>query len=354
MNPLQRLFSRRPPALDWIQLEVTSHCNAACVYCPQGAYREHWRRQHLPLEAIDALRPALRRAGLVFLQGWGEPLMYPRFMELLGLLKAAGCRVGTTSNATLLTPDTTARLIDAGLDILAVSLAGLRASRNDAIRKGTSLQDVLDALRTAGRIKAQRGCDSPALHVAYLLLASGLDEIGQLPEALAGLGVDQVVVSSLSLVVKPELAGEAVLAGDAERFARLRDELFAVRDRASRQGLNVHFQIASRFARPGPCPENVRRSVFIGADGRVFPCVFAGIPVQGPCTHQHGGAAHPLPEVCFGNVFEAPLGRLWRDRAFRGFREHWASSDPTPGCTTCLKRAVAPLVAAREQLPLVP
>ncbi|NLE77518.1 MAG: radical SAM protein, partial [Chloroflexi bacterium] len=30
------------PTLDWIQVQVTSVCNADCTYCPRSAYRAVW------------------------------------------------------------------------------------------------------------------------------------------------------------------------------------------------------------------------------------------------------------------------------------------------------------------------
>ena len=96
LNPLLR------PRLDWIQVEVTSYCNAACVYCPHTVYQGHWASRHLPLTTFAKLLPALARARLVYLQGWGEPLLHPDFFNMVALAKQAGCRVGTTTNGMLL------------------------------------------------------------------------------------------------------------------------------------------------------------------------------------------------------------------------------------------------------------
>jgi hypothetical protein len=57
------------PTWDWIQLEVTSHCNAACSYCPHTVYRDNWSRQHFPLDLFERLLPVLSRARLLYLQG---------------------------------------------------------------------------------------------------------------------------------------------------------------------------------------------------------------------------------------------------------------------------------------------
>ena len=100
---LDRLFPPSYPYLDWIQVEISSHCNAGCIYCPRTAYRRNWQNRHLPLEVFRRLSRAFDRAGLVFLQGWGEPFLHPQFFDLLRIAKQAGCMVGTTTNASLLT-----------------------------------------------------------------------------------------------------------------------------------------------------------------------------------------------------------------------------------------------------------
>ena len=43
------------PALDWIQVEVTTHCNGSCVYCPHTIMSNHWSSKHMPLELFSEL-----------------------------------------------------------------------------------------------------------------------------------------------------------------------------------------------------------------------------------------------------------------------------------------------------------
>ncbi len=76
--------------LDWIQVEVTTRCNAACVYCPRTAYGQGWEERDLPLETFRKLAPFLPKVKHVHLQGWGEPLLHPGFFDMAAAAKAAG------------------------------------------------------------------------------------------------------------------------------------------------------------------------------------------------------------------------------------------------------------------------
>ncbi len=65
----------------WIQIEVTTRCNCACVYCPRTVYREELHDRHLPSATFKRWLPTFVGAELIFLQGWDEPLIHPCFPE---------------------------------------------------------------------------------------------------------------------------------------------------------------------------------------------------------------------------------------------------------------------------------
>ena len=44
------------PELDWIQVEVSSLCNAACIYCPQPLL---CNKQHMPFGLFKQIIPYL-------------------------------------------------------------------------------------------------------------------------------------------------------------------------------------------------------------------------------------------------------------------------------------------------------
>ena len=86
------------PRLDWLQVEVTTVCPAACACCPRTVYRRLWRPRHMGLETLRLLRPVLATCRMVYLQGWGEPLTHPGLFEMLRMAKEAGCQAGMTTS----------------------------------------------------------------------------------------------------------------------------------------------------------------------------------------------------------------------------------------------------------------
>ncbi len=106
--------------LAWLQVEVSALCNAACSYCALNCYKAEWEGGLLEEDTFERLVPEFRRADLVFLQGWGEPLLHPRFWEMAHRVKTVGAQVGFTTNGTCLDRENLAKLLDIPIDFLAV------------------------------------------------------------------------------------------------------------------------------------------------------------------------------------------------------------------------------------------
>ncbi|MEW5763074.1 MAG: radical SAM protein [Bacillota bacterium] len=320
---------RRLPVLDWLQVEVTTYCNASCRYCPHTVYRARWVSRHLPMETFAKLLPAVKRSRLVFLQGWGEPFLNPDFFAMATLAGKEGCAVGTTTNGMLLDEEKAARLVDTGVDVVAFSLAGTGAM-NDFWRRGTHLDQVLKAIKNLAAEKARRRTAKPAIHVAYMLLRSGLYELKTLPDLLAGTGVREVVISVLDFIPAPDLVKEVVtLEDDAATRMLLQEVVEAGRER----GLAIHYRVP-RPAGGTSCAENATRAAFIAADGSLSPCVFTNLPLSEiPAGNDGSGTAYH--KVTFGNVSQEPFGAIWNRRAYREFRASLAAGVPPAVCRSC-------------------
>lgn len=316
------------PELAWLQVEVTTVCNARCSYCPRTTAGDAWLNRHMDPALFRAAIAALPHIPYVHLQGWGEPLLHPEFFTLVGLTRQAGSQCGATSNGVPVDAAMARRLVDSGLQVLGLSLTGT-GEDHDRYRPGAALAQVKSALHclAAARLAAKQA--TPSVHIAYLLMADGIDGLQRLPELLAGEPVSQVVISTLDYVPAPALAGQVITAGTP--LARLAGErVEAVRRQLAVQGIAV---ACSLIDTPDPaayrtCAEQVHQSLFLGIDGQIFPCVFAKL-----------GSLADRDGLSFGNLQAAKLPSVWNSAPYRRFRASFASGDVHDLCRDCPKRA---------------
>jgi hypothetical protein len=224
------------------------------------------------------------------------------------------------------------------MDVLAFSLAGV-GETNDARRQGTSFQQVLEAIRSLQACKRRLGKLTPQVHIAYMLLRSGLADLEKLPLALQGLEIDQVVISTLDLVAAPELVKESLTAlsepEGAEIFGRL-EELAAA---GTRSNLPIHYPHRSSPGRRPECPENVLRAAVVSTAGDVSPCVYTNVPTSAG-DYYVKGKPHQIQSSFFGNLHDLPLQEIWRLPTYVNFRRSWQRGDLSLACRSCLKLPV--------------
>ena len=84
----------------------------------------------------------------------GEPLMHPKIVEIVKIVKANGLLPRITTNTTLLKRAKAGALIEAGLDKIEFSMSGASKKTYDSIYKGAkyekTLNNMLDFLELNG------------------------------------------------------------------------------------------------------------------------------------------------------------------------------------------------------------
>ena len=268
------------PQLDWMRIEVTTRCNAFCRYCPRTSYRTLWDDRDLSFETFKTLLPVIADTKMIHLQGWGEPFLHPHLFEMIARAKKTGCKVGTTTNGMLLDRQAIARLVKSGIDHVAFSMTGI-GEKNDMARNGTQFSRILRAISDLAAQKEALRSETPAISVAYLLLRSHLPDIDLIVPALAGLGIQQVVISTLDFVPHKNLWKERLSPANPGDYQELKSRLDALAGEAEMKGFGLSYHLVSPDAKGGVCTENPRRALFVSSDGSVSPCVFTNIPAPG-------------------------------------------------------------------------
>lgn len=183
-------------------LNLTNRCNFRCEHC----FREEASKEDLPLELLERCLPTLRAIGVhtLALTG-GEPILHPRFSELLERCAEHGFRIGLVTNGSL-----TTRYLEAlaphreRIAYVALSLDGATAALHDELRhRAGSFQHVLESiarLREAGyAVNVSHVLSKKTASAAHLrALAELLAE-----RAISTLAIGAVVPAPRNQAVRP-------------------------------------------------------------------------------------------------------------------------------------------------------
>lgn len=123
-----------------INVDPSDKCNFQCKFCPTGNRDLMHRtkgRNFGPMDfdlykkIIDDICEFDQPIKVLRLYKDGEPLLNPRFADMVRYAKGKGCccRIDTTTNASLLTREKSLAIIDAGLDRINISVEGVNAGQ---------------------------------------------------------------------------------------------------------------------------------------------------------------------------------------------------------------------------------
>jgi len=116
---------------DCVQIDLTNNCNNNCIACwcnsPLLGDRvtpSHIKKQSLDYHVVVKLIDALSRMQTkeLYFSGGGEPLMYPKAIEILSYAKSKGFICYLHTNFTLVNSEILNKFIEIKLDYLVVSL----------------------------------------------------------------------------------------------------------------------------------------------------------------------------------------------------------------------------------------
>lgn len=244
-------------------VEVTSRCNLRCPMCVKQSAGGHAPDGDMSRETFAALEPAFPRLDALILNGIGEPLMHPRLEEFIRAGKRAmpaGSWVGFQTNGHLLDKDRALALMDAGLDMIFLSVDAAAPERFETVRKGGVLGHVARALDALAR--AQKDVADAKLEVGaeFVIMRENMHELPAVVSWLGERGVTRLVVSHI-LPFAAAMADQPVFginSPDAVRFYRQ----WAKMARQDRIDLGRYFEVLWKYDKS---PEESRIVAFVKA-----------------------------------------------------------------------------------------
>ncbi|MDD4888598.1 MAG: radical SAM protein [Phycisphaerae bacterium] len=293
-------------ALRLVFWESTAGCNLQCRHCRRLDVSLELSKSDLTTEQAKRMIAAVREVGEpIFVFSGGEPLIRPDIYELAQFAHEKGLPTALATNGTLIDAAVAAKIRDAHIRRVSVSLDGADEETHDYLRCQPGCFAAacagLNHLRAAG-VSTQINC-TVARH--------NVDQLDRVYQLALDLGVEALHL----FMLVPVGCGADLPATDmlsADRYEQVLNWLY---DRSREEKLFVkatcaphYYRIARQRSRADGRPLNVSTH---GMSAMTRGCL-AGTSV---CFISHTGDVFPcgyLPVSC-GNVNELPFMTIWND-----------------------------------------
>lgn len=323
------------PLPAYLQIEPVGQCNLRCTMCaiqfrtdgpPFGP------PAFMPFDEFTQLLDQFQGVETLQLQGLGEPMMHPRFFDMVRYAAGKGIRVTTNSNMTLLN-DRRARLcIESGLDCLHASIDAATPETYERIRVRAHFDRVVANLARLNAAKTRAGSLLPRIHLVVVIMRQNLDELPSLVRFAHDWSMEEVFVqhlahdfaeSQLPSIYEPMrqyVETQSLIGEDPERIEETFDDA-----RKVAEALGIRLRLPRLDPRPGDQPHQETRcqwpwsGAYISYDGQSMPCCMVSTPDR----------------LSLGNVAQEGVSAVWNGEAYNDFRSALLSDEPPEICRSC-------------------
>ena len=260
----------------FLQIEPTTRCNFTCGFCAGRSMPQ----ADLAFDRFEKLIAAFPSLEHVELQGEGESLLHPKFIEMVSLARARGIKVSFISNGSFFTSEMIDRLLTLGIEKISVSLESADAETFRRIRGG-KLDKVIRGVEELLAERKKRGLDRPVVGFSITVLRSTQDHLAEILALYRRLGLDGGVTMQ-PLEKKAEyarnyddaMAKEQLDGGEADRvWVRFLADKDIVALQKSRTPVTGFFDELMDGWRPGArrCPW-LDEGMYVNNEGWATPC----------------------------------------------------------------------------------
>ncbi|WP_337176191.1 radical SAM protein [Paludisphaera sp.] len=320
----------------FLQVEPVGQCNLRCRMCAIP-FREdgppHGPPAFMDFDVFTRLLDQFPGLEELQLQGLGEPMMHPRFFDMVEHAVGRGVKVSTNTNATLMNRARAERCVTSGLGEIHISIDGATATTYEHIRERSRFDRV--TANVEGLMEARRRLASatPRVRMVVVAMRANLDEFPDLVRLAHRLGVDTVFAqhlchdfgeSTLPARYRPMrdfVDAETLQAEDPARVGRAFDEARRV---ATELGVDLRLPRTTPRPHPPGTPGARRcdwpwRGAYVSYQGLSMPCCMVSTPDR----------------INFGSMAEAGVDAIWNGDSYRAFREALDGEQPPEVCRSC-------------------
>ena len=321
--------SEKIPPLRLLAWEVTRRCNLACLHCRAAAGSGPYPDELTTAEGKKLLEDLATMGQVVVILTGGEPLLREDIFDLTAYGNDLGHRMVMAVNGTLLTSAIAARLKDAGIQRVSISIDGATAASHDRLRavEGAYAGALtgIAACREAGlpfqintTVTRANRLELPAIHALALKLGAAAHHVF----VLVPTGRGELIREEL---VTPEEYEETL----NWLLARQKDGELFIKPTCAPQYYRLWRQDAASRGEPITAATHGMEAMTKGClGGQGFAFVSYKGEVQ-PCGYL---------ELVAGNIRETPFPQIWANSEL--FQQLRRVDDYHGKCCACQYRKV--------------
>lgn len=290
-----------------VSIFLTTKCNLRCYICrPEG-----YKGSELKLENLQKLKDVIKHGQIIELTGWGEAFLYPKLEEALNFIYSINPRdnlIQINTNGTRLSKRM-AKLLSGHLKLLTISLNAAKPETYEKYMKYdfektlNSIKEFLAELSENDRRKIK-------LH--FVAHRETYHEVPDFIVLAHELGVSRVSIGNYYVAQKEHVHNALIF---------VKQEYNAVISHATEVANKFGIELVARrfseekqenYYNPDRDCLDPFNSFYVGTDGNVTPCCFAGA-------------------YSMGNVYEKDFDSVWFGEKYQKLRK----KRYLPPCRTC-------------------
>jgi len=270
------------------------------------------------MDMADFLKivPYLRYARNVILEGWGESLMHPYLVEIIGLVKKQGCNVGFVTSGFGLNEAYLEKILSADIDFMGFSFSGATPEIHNGIRINSDFKQLVETLKTL----LKKDLKKPRVHIVYLILKKNIHEMPNIVELAREIGVKELIFIHITHISNLWQDKEKAFSCSSDEKELYKEIINETLKRAKTYKIKIEMPnfIASDVA---ICSENPLENLYISVEGEVSPCVYLYPPISDSFIRIFCSKEYKTNKISFGNIFHEDIETIWKKKEYMDFRK---------------------------------
>lgn len=321
-RPVSWLVNVLHPYPILLETEISTACNLKCAMCELSLGHKRWGQPARLMPYEDVVKILDEFPHLIFwdFTGIGEPLLHPRFLDIVREVKRRGVYLECFDHFGLWDERITDFMLDHKLNRVQPSIDGATKETYESIRRGGNFDTVCHNLRYLFDEKRRRKSPLPIIDAHYIVQESNRHEMVPFVRLMRDLAGEQRVGIQFSEMLrnieglpakKVSITGQHIAEVMAEG-RRQKVQIWVNRNAEGRPKADM--RDCSSWTMP-----------FLTVDGFVYPC----------CSQNERGDRKWQNDRSMGNVFRQSFRDIWRGPRYTELRRKMRRGETPEYCRGC-------------------